>query len=725
MDSGQNQRRQPVPGFADPECIAVSATFTAEPIDELLQFWASELGWRCQVRFAPYNQVFQQLLDPGSLLSQNRSGVNIVLVRLEDWIRYQETAPDAEESILRNARELVSSLHAASKSAGIPVLVAVCPPSPAAPARAVRLAEELLRSGLCGVPGIYWVGMDELLSLYPLAEIHDPHADQLGHVPYTRAFFAALGTLCARKIHALGNARFKVAVLDCDNTLWQGVCGEDGPEGVKLDDRRRAFHDFMLAQRESGLLLCIASRNNEADVLDTFRAHPEFPLQLSHFVHRAINWRNKSENLPLLAAELDLGLDSFIFIDDSAEECAAIQAACPEVCVLPFGELYETLPYSLSHLWPFDRLQTTAEDKQRSLYYQQQVQRAQWERQAGSLEEFIASLNLQVSISRATPATLPRVSQLTLRTNQFNCTTRRRTEGEVLALAERGAECWTVDVADRFGAYGLTGVVILETRGEALWVDTFLLSCRVLGRGVEHKVLAWLGEMARQRGLASVLIPFEPTPRNLPALLFLESVGLECKRSTDEGVLFEFPAEFATAVEYHPSAGTPARKAPAPQRTGSRPRADYLRIATKLCSVDAIVEAIRQLRPSGGSRREQPERPWTVVEQQVAAIWSELLNVSDIGLNQSFFDLGGHSLLAIELLSRIRQAFQVELSLEVVYGSAFTVAGLAKAIEAEQIRQLGAGEYEALLEEIEALSEEEARALLEREESEGGTHSAR
>jgi len=714
-----------MPGFAEPECIAVSATFTAEPLSEPLAFWATELGWRCEVRFAPYNQVFQQLLDPDSLLSQNRSGVNIVLARPEDWIRFQDAAADAEESILQNARQLVSILRAASKATGIPILAAVCPPSPAAPAGAVRMAEELLRGGLCGAPGVYWVGVDELLGLYPLAEIHDPHADRLGHIPYTRAFFTALGTLCARKIHALGNARFKVAVLDCDNTLWQGVCGEDGPEGVALDSRRRAFHEFMLAQREAGMLLCIASRNNEADVLDTFRAHPEFPLQLDHFVHWSINWRDKAENLPLLAAELELGLDSFVLIDDSAEECAAVQAACPEVCVLPFGELHDALPYSLSHLWPFDRLQTTAEDKQRSLYYQQQLQRAQSERQAGSLEEFLASLNLEVRISRAAPGVIPRVSQLTLRTNQFNCTTLRRTESEILALTERGAECWTVDVSDRFGSYGLTGVIIFEIRGGALWVDTFLLSCRVLGRGVEHRVLAWLGEMARQRGLASVAIPFVQTPRNLPALLFLESAGLEFKRSTAGGAIFEFPAEFASSVEYHPGEKAPARETAAPPCAAARHRTDYLRIATKLCSVDAILDAIGQRRRLASAPAEQPGRPWTVVEQQVGAIWSELLNVPEFGLNQSFFDLGGHSLLAVELLSRIRQAFQVELSLEVVYGSAFTVAGLAKAIEAEQIRQLGAGEYEALLEEIEALSDDEVRALLEREEAEGGTPGSR
>ncbi len=714
-----------MPGFVEPECIAVSATFTAEPLEESLAFWASELGWRCEVRFAPYNQVFQQLLDPQSLLLQNRSGVNIVLVRPEDWIRFQIAGADAEESILHNARQLALNLREASKSAGIPVFVAVCPPSPAAPAGAVRMAEELLRSGLCGIPAVHWVGMDELLSLYPLAGIYDPHADELGHVPYTGSFFAALGTLCARKIHALGNARFKVAVLDCDNTLWQGVCGEDGPEGVTLDSRRRAFHEFMLAQREAGMLLCIASRNNEADVLDTFRAHPEFPLQLGHFTARSINWRDKAGNLASLADELELGLDSFIFIDDSAEECAAVQAACPEVCVLPFGELYETLPHSLTHLWPFDRLQTTAEDKQRSLYYQQQAQRAQLERQAGSLAEFIASLNLQVHISPAAHQSLARVSQLTLRTNQFNCTTVRRTEGEIAALIERGAECWTVEVADRFGAYGVTGVVILETRGAALWVDTFLLSCRVLGRGVEHKVLAWLGAMAQERGLASVAIPFAPTARNLPALLFLESAGLEFKRSAEDGTVFEFPAEFARSIEHHPGEKAAPPKLPRQPAVRERLRADYLRIATQLCSVDAIVENIRRRRPAAGAAPVEPEREWTVVEQQVGAIWRELLNVPEVGLNQSFFDLGGHSLLAIELLSRIRRAFQVELSLEVVYGAAFTVAGLAKAIEAEQIRQLGAAEYEALLEEIEALSDDEVRALLEREEAEGGAPGVR
>jgi len=710
----------PLADGAQRESICISATFTAEPLQECLEFWADELGWNWQVQFAPYNQVFQQLLDPGSLAAQNRSGVNIVLVRPEDWLRYRDSSAAVDEFLEENARQLVHSLRDAAKRVACPFLAALCPASPEREA-SVRRAEELIRAGLCDAGPLYWLRTEQLLSLYPVAAIHDPQSDQLGHVPYTKEFFAALGAFCVRKIHALRKPEFKVIVLDCDNTLWRGICGEDGPEGVRLDSRRRAFQEFMLAQREAGMLLCLASRNNEGDVLDTFRMHPEFPLQPAHFAARRINWRSKSENLASMAQELDLGLDSFLFIDDSLEECAEVQAARPEVLVLPFSRLLDALPAALDHLWVFDRVRLTEEDRRRSAFYEQQAQRAQLQKEAASLSDFIASLKLDVRITPMAAHQIPRVSQLTLRTNQFNCTTIRRTEREIEALAEQGAECFVVEVSDRFGSYGLTGVVVVEGRGAALWVETFLLSCRVLGRGVEHRVLAFLGEYARRKGLARVAVPFSPTPRNLPALLFLESVGLEFQKSDEQnGTVFEFPAEFARCMEYRPVAPPAATKACSPAPSTHRIAHDYVRIATQLRTVDQMVEAIRARRVGQAGPPTPLEPAGTILEQQIAAIWTELLAAPAVGLHQSFFDLGGHSLLALELLSRIRQVFGVELSLEVVYGSAFTVAGLAKAVESEQIRQLGASEYEALLEEIEALSEDEVRALLDAEVGDGG-----
>src|SRR5205823_8812586 len=188
-----------------------------------------------------------------------------------------------------------------------------------------------------------------------------------------------------RKIHAMQMTPYKVVALDCDDTLWQGICGEDGPWGVVLDPPRRALQQFMLAQHDAGMLLCLCSKNNEEDVVATFRARREMPLHLEHFVARRINWQAKSTGLAELAHELDLDLASFIFVDDNPEECGEVQADRPEVLALPLPSHAGEIPDFLKHVWAFDRLRITEEDRKRTALYGQQIQRARLEKQASTL----------------------------------------------------------------------------------------------------------------------------------------------------------------------------------------------------------------------------------------------------------------------------------------------------------------------------------------------------
>ena len=707
--------------------LAVSATFTAEPIKETLSFWMDELGLDLEIKFAPYNQVFQQLLDPSSVLAKNRNGVNVVLVRPEDWLRFSDSRGPSLEALEANVQHLVSCLRWSAESFASPLLVCICPASPGFlqhPGHPdfLRRMGDFVESSLRGLGVVRLLGLSELNDLYPVEEWHDPHGDELGHVPYTPWFFIALGTLLARKIHAARMTPYKVIALDCDETLWQGICGEDGPEGVVIDPSRRALQEFMVAQHEAGMLLCLCSKNNEEDVVETFQLHPEMPLRLEHFVARRINWEAKSDNLRDLAAELDLGLDSFIFVDDNPEECAEVEAGRPEVLTIPLPDRAGEIPRFLKHTWAFDHLRITDEDRNRTALYTQRIERRRLERQASSLAEFIASLKLEVRIDAMSPEQLPRVSQLTRRTNQMNLTTIRRSENEIRTLLRSGrAECLTVDVSDRFGSYGLTGVVIFEPGAEAIRVDTFLLSCRVLGRGVEHRVLARLGEIARERGLGRVDVPFVPTQRNRPALLFLESVGAEHRRESAEGLLFRFPADYASRITYAPERARP--HAPGGTEAGTEPAGppdgesvDFVRIASELCDVERIAEHVRRHSRDTTPTPGASAAPRTELENRLADLWAELLARPAVGVHDNFFDLGGHSLLAVQLLSRVRQDFDVDLSLEIVYGSAFTVAEMAKAIELHQIEQAGAEQYNTILEELEGLSEEEVKALLAREQ---------
>ncbi len=200
--------------------------------------------------------------------------------------------------------------------------------------------------------------------------------------------------------------------------------------------------------------------------------------------------------------ELNLGLDSFIFLDDNPVECAEVQAGCPEVLTLRLP-IEGDIAGFIDHLWAFDRLSVTSEDQQRTAMYKQEIERGRFQKQAMTIEEFLAGLDLQITISEPSPTQISRVAQLTQRTNQFNFTTIRRNDGEILQLSESGLECRVVEVSDRFGDYGLVGVMIFGVRDDSLEVDTFLLSCRVLGRGVEHRMVNELGKFARAATVVS------------------------------------------------------------------------------------------------------------------------------------------------------------------------------------------------------------------------------
>ena len=680
----------------DDRAIAISATFTAEAIQPGLAFWVGQLELDFPIRFAPYGQVFQQLLDPAGLFARNRSGFNIALVRFEDW-------PGPAQD---HARKLVESLRSASAFPS-PLILVACPPTPEHEIGFVP-AERILREGTEALPAVHAIAPADILSLYPVDEVHDPHADQLGHLPYTPLFFVALATAIARQIHAIRTPPFKVVALDCDDTLWAGICGEDGPQNVVVDAPRRALQEFMAEKRRSGMLLALSSKNNEEDVLETFRAHLDMPLRLEDFAARRLNWESKAANLASLAAELDLALDTFILVDDNPKECTEAQAAAPEVLALPLPPRVEEIPAFLQHVWAFDRARVTEEDRRRPELYAQQAERARAQRAAASLEEFLATLQLEVRIAPLDPHQVPRVAQLTQRTNQMNATCRRRTEAEILALA--GAECLTVEVNDRFGAYGLTGVMIFRQESEALVVDTFLLSCRALGRGVEHRMVARLAEIAQERGLARVEIPFVPAQRNRPAALFLESLTSPVAQASRP--VFFLPAGFIPPVKPQP---IPDEVGQALPPANSSNRAPYLHIATHLRTPAAILDRI-----AAASRRAAPphaasDPPRTSLERSLAELVAGLLHLPAIGIHDNFFELGGHSLLAVQLLSRVRQIYGVELSLEVVYSGEFTVAELAKAVELKEIEQSGA-DYQDLLRELEGLSDEEARALLAEEQ---------
>jgi FkbH-like protein len=705
--------------------FAVGATFTAEPVEAAIRFWGGQLNANFEVRFAPYGQLVQALLDPAGEFVRNPHGANVALVRYEDLGQFDAWTPETLAQLEANALALASAVRESQASMSVPAIVVLCPSSPsftADPARAASLARArvMFEARLDETPGVQFISDQELLRLYPVAHWYDAAGERMGRIPYTEEMFAALATAVVRRAFALSMPPYKAIAVDCDNTLWLGICGEDGPENVLLDPPRRALHEFLLAQRESGMLLCLSSKNNEQDVFDTFAAHPEFPLQLRHFASWRLNWHSKAEAIAEMAAELGIGLDSFIFLDDNAKECAEVSEAHPEALTLTLPENIEELPEILNHLWAFDHPVVTEEDRQRNVYYHQARDFGRELRQAANLEQFIASLNMRVDIAPLAPERVSRAAQLTQRTNQFNLTTIRRSESELLELVSAGShEIYTAEVADRFGEYGLTGLLIVEKQPGECRADTFLLSCRVLGRGVEHRLLSFLGELAEESGARRIVVPFKETRKNAPAREFLESLGRGMRQNGTDGAVWIFNPQEIEALRWQPQISpppaAPATRGAAPVQRGN---VDFAHIARRLRTASAVHAAIRKQaqKPAAAAHAQGTE-----TEQRLAVIWRELLQKPEVKPADNFFDLGGHSLLAVLLLMRIKEEFGVELSVDDVYSGSLTLAELAGTIEARRLGDISPEEYQALLAEIEGLSDEEVRALLEREGAgEGG-----
>jgi malonyl CoA-acyl carrier protein transacylase len=303
------------------------------------------------------------------------------------------------------------------------------------------------------------------------------------------------------------------------------------------------------------VLVCLCSKNEEPDVWRVFDTRPELGLRRDRVVAAMINWLPKSQNLRTLAGRLNLGLDSFVFLDDNPVECAEVRANCPEVLTIEWPHDSDRALRLLDHIWEFDPGRSTKEDARRTELYKEEFRRQEARAETLTFEDFIKSLGLEVDFAPLSPDDLRRSAQLTLRTNQFNFTTIRREEADLQALVAAGRhEIRTVRVRDRFGDYGLVGLVIAERGADAWALDTFLLSCRVLGRGVEHQILADLGTMAATAGAASVTLRLETTARNTPARAFLESViPDQWREGDDRGVRCDVPAPELASVRFEPA----------------------------------------------------------------------------------------------------------------------------------------------------------------------------
>ena len=389
-----------------------------------------------------------------------------------------------------------------------------------------RLAERVRRD----YPSVRLIEEDRVYGRIGKQHVTDARMWYLARIGIGEGALGALADEYLRFIKPLKGRARKCLVLDLDNTLWGGVVGEDGPHGIALGQEApgnayRAFQEAILALAKRGVILAIVSKNNEADAMEVLEHHPDMVLRPQHFAALRINWIDKATNLRSIAEELNIGLDSLVFVDDNPAECALVRERLPEVLTVELPDDPARYRAMLLSLTDFESLTLTEEDRQRGQLYAQRRERQKWEAahepEGAGLGDYLADLGLVVELAEADEFAIPRVAQLMGKTNQFNVTTRRHGEAAVRAFAAaEHARVYSARVRDRFGDHGLVGVAILtrEEDNTAVWeIDSLLLSCRVLGRGVETALLSALAAEARSQGGTILRGIFIPTAKNTPA----------------------------------------------------------------------------------------------------------------------------------------------------------------------------------------------------------------
>lgn len=672
--------------------LIVAASFTPDNIQPYLEFWMKKIKLDSRIVFASYNQIFQQILDPASDFSKNTNGVNIILLRFDDWLKEyekesKELTPEIILNMKRNAGEFIRSLNSFMAESPVPLLVLFCPSSPDILAiedfkSLIHQTESELSEKINKTNGLFVINSSEILSTYPLEDYHESIGEKVGHIPYTQDFFVSIATIISRKIFTINRRPFKAIVLDCDQTLWNGIVGEDGLKGVTVDKGKKVFQEFLLSQYRAGLLLCVCSKNNEHEVLDVFDNHPDMVLKKSHFVSRRINWMPKSQNIKSMSKELNIGLESFIFIDDNPVECAEVRSNYPSVLTLQLPEQGKNISRFINNIWAFDRLKITQEDSSRSRFYGNAQEREKFYKETFSFSNFIQGLGLKIEILNLSISQIPRISQLTLRTNQFNLSTIRRSEGEINKFHETGNSfCYTVNVNDRFGDYGLVGVMMVEKTSDSLNVDTFLLSCRALGRGVEHRMLAYLGKEARKWKLSYVNLIYKPTEKNVPIYDFLTSIGMEYEEEKDTNHVFTIPASTAVETTFTPrsssdtsSLKTNKKKPDSSNDLSYDQSLSHLmeEIANKYYDIRQVQNAIESEKRTNSHPKGKVDSSISKItqiklgsetEKRIASVWKDILGLDTINSNANFFDLGGRSILIPQVIIHLKKIYDIEIDI--------------------------------------------------------------
>ncbi|MDP6953190.1 MAG: HAD-IIIC family phosphatase [Alphaproteobacteria bacterium] len=538
--------------------VAILSSFTIETVAPFLDVEAYLAGWRADPIFEQYGGWLNGLTDPETLGPADASAVVVLLHG--DAVLAPDTPSPSEAIAL-----IASALRSFRARSGVPLFIGLIADAPEPNTLSLagwtggdrRTAIDAVNRGIRelteALAHCYLLDLPAWLAL-PGSGWFD-RAGYLARMTFISGpGLPSVARGMARALACLYRPRRKVLALDLDNSLWGGVVGEDGVAGIAISAEQWpgvAYIDFqrrIKQLRESGILLAINSKNNEADARAVFDVRQEMLLQWSDFSAHRINWEDKATNLTALADELGLGLDSFVFADDSPVECALVRELLPMVDVIELGPDPADFVPRLLETGAFDTLTISAEDRGRAEGYISETRRKQARSQAGSLGDFLAGLDLRLSIDPVDTVSAARAHQLLQKTNQFNLSLHRPTADQIGTLAEQGDRISTAALRDRFGDYGVIAVMELEfePHEDTLRIANLVISCRALGREVEEAMIAFAGTQARRRGLARLSATFIQGPRNDQVAAFLARYGFMPAACTDLAREYVLDIEQAT-----------------------------------------------------------------------------------------------------------------------------------------------------------------------------------
>ena len=550
--------------------LAILRSFTVEPIVPLLRAEAFAYGIDLEVHVGDFNTYVQDMLDSQSSLYRFAPNAVVLAVRSDQaapelWRDFADLAPEAAwqaaDRVVRGYEQWIGAFRKHSQAALIihslegpssPSLGVLDDQSEAGQSGLIRQINRELRWMAAGFHGVYVLDYDALVTRHGSEHWHDERKWLMARLPIAAGHLLHMAREWMRFIVPLSGRTSKVLVVDLDNTLWGGVIGEDGMSGIEVGAEYpgaayQALHRALLDLSRKGILLAVCSKNNLDDAMEALEKHPGMLVRANHFAALRINWTDKAQNLREIAQELNVGIDALAFLDDNPFEREQVRAALPEVTVIDLPKNPLEYASALRNCAALERLTLSSEDQQRTEMYAAQKQRAGAEQNFQSKEDFFRFLEQEAELEPVSDLTLARVAQLTQKTNQFNLTTRRYTEPQLAEMAKQPEwHIFSIKVRDRFGDHGLVGVAITHDEGEQCEVDTFLLSCRVIGRTVETALLAHLAERAAQRDRKRLMGWFLPTKKNAPARDFYPQHGFERQETNGAGSLWALDLKSAT-----------------------------------------------------------------------------------------------------------------------------------------------------------------------------------